>query len=319
MIGRAAGDHVHAIDEVELLGRQVKLVDRKRAVDQASRQRVADDARLLVDLFEHEVGVAALLGNVHVPVDMRNARLEQIARFVEVPDVVGREKRELAVAQHYHVARGVDDGDDVGGDVTAVLAPADDDGAVLARHDDSVGFVGADHRQAVGTHHLAACLAHRRQQVAPIAHAAFVAVDRLLDEVREHLGVGVAGEAMPKRLELLAQFGEVLDDAVVHHRDAAVARHVRMRVGFAGTAVRRPTGVADAARSRKVEMPGGMRKAFDLAFAMKHLKVAILLDGDARRVVAAVLKALEAFDEDVFDRTRSGVADDSAHRCAPLQ
>ena len=271
-----------------------------------------------MDLLEHEVGVAALLRHVHIPNDVRDARLERIAGGVVVLDGVGGEARELAVAEHHHVACCVDDRDDVGPHVAAVLAAADDDGAVFARDDDGAGLVGAYHRQAVGAHDMGARLAHGGQQVATCADAAFMAMNRLLDEMSEHLGVGVAFEMMAEPFQPLAQLGEVLDDTVVHHRDAAVARHMGMRVGLAGAAVRRPARVADAAGSREIEMTGGVLEAFDLALAVEHLQAAVLLDCNARRVVAAVLKALEAFDEDVLHGTRSGVADNAAHGRSPI-
>ena len=89
MVGRAAGDHVHAVDEVELLHGQIELVDRKRAVHEATGQRVADDARLLVNLLEHEVGIAALLRHVDVPVDVRHARLDLPPRRIEARNGIG--------------------------------------------------------------------------------------------------------------------------------------------------------------------------------------------------------------------------------------
>ena len=51
-------------------------------------------------------------------------------------------------------------------------------------------------------------------------------------------------ELLASRLEFGAQFGVVLDDAVVHDRDARGA--VRMRVALGRRAMRRPSRVADA-------------------------------------------------------------------------
>ena len=60
MIARAARDHVHAIDHVELLVRQAELVDVELPRGgKAAHQRVAHHARLLVDLLHHEVGIPA--------------------------------------------------------------------------------------------------------------------------------------------------------------------------------------------------------------------------------------------------------------------
>ena len=135
---------------------------------------------------------------------------------------IGREARELAVAQHHHIARGVDNGNDVGANIAAVLAPADDDGAVLARDHDGPGIVGTHHRQTISAHDVRARLAHRGQQIAPRTGAALVAMDSFFNKMRNHLGVGVALEIVAKPLQALAQLGEVLDDAVMHHGDAPI-------------------------------------------------------------------------------------------------
>ena len=65
VIAGAAGDHVDTVDVVELLEGQTQLVDIELAGRRhTANQRVAHDARLLVDLLEHKVGIAALFGHV---------------------------------------------------------------------------------------------------------------------------------------------------------------------------------------------------------------------------------------------------------------
>ncbi len=58
---------------------------------QATHQRVAHDARLLVDLLQHKVGITALFGHVQVPVDMGDLGLDNVAGLVGVLDACGRE------------------------------------------------------------------------------------------------------------------------------------------------------------------------------------------------------------------------------------
>ena len=47
----------------------------------------------------------------------------------------------------------------------------------------------------------------------------------VVDQMRDDLGVGLRGEHVALRLQARAQLLVVLDDAVVHHRDVAAARH----------------------------------------------------------------------------------------------
>ena len=70
-----------------------------------------------------------------------------------------------------------------------------------------------------------------------------------VDELNHSLGVGIALERRAVALQFLAQFAEVLDNAVVHHAHAR--RGMGMRVALDGLAVRGPPRMADAAASIK--------------------------------------------------------------------
>ena len=291
MVAGAARDDVNTVDEVELFNGKVQLIDGKSTAHQTARQRVADDARLLVDLLEHEVGVSALLGHVEVPVNVRDPGIfDDLASGGVVRHALGRELGQLAIVHDHHVARGVDHGDDVAGNIGAFHALAHHQRGVLARGHDGARLIGGHDGQRIGAHQTLACGTNGGQQVGRAV------AQRLLDQMRHHFGVGVAGEGMPRGLQLLAQVGEVLDDAVVHHGDAAVAAGVRMGVGLARAAVRGPTRVADAARALEVEVPQRMGQAGNLALAVHHLKLAILVDGHSGAIVAAILKARQALD-----------------------
>src|SRR5207248_2067492 len=102
----------------------------------------------------------------------------------------------------------------------------------------------------------------------------------------------------------------VLDDAVVHHRDAAA--HVRMGVALGGHAVRRPARVADAdvAGEPSLERKPGERS--DAAAAAQALHAAVD-HRDARRVVAAVFEPPQPLEQDRHDVAASYGCDDSAH------
>ena len=111
----------------------------------------------------------------------------------------------------------------------------------------------------------------------------------------DDLGVGFRPELGALVLQLLAQLAEVLDDAVVHDREAVGG--VRMRVAFGRPAVGRPAGMPDADRA-------GERLARELGFEIAQLalgaparELAVFERGDAGGIVAAVFEPLERIDE----------------------
>ena len=73
MVARSTSNHVNAIDQVEFLERKPQLIDIELTRGrQAPNKRIAHDARLLAYLLEHKIGIAAFLGHIDVPIDMRN-------------------------------------------------------------------------------------------------------------------------------------------------------------------------------------------------------------------------------------------------------
>ena len=316
MVAGAAGDHVDTVDVVELLERKAQLVDvelagRRHTTD----QRVAHDARLLMDLLEHKVGVATLFGHVQVPVDVGDLGLDNVAGLVGVLDACGRELGKLTVLEHHDIAGGVDERDHVGGNVGAGLAHADHNRRVLAGDGDYTRLVGTHGGQAIGAHHVGASLAHGGHQVVRLGIGLF-------DQMREDLGIGLALKVMAAALQLLAQLGEVLDDAVVDDGDTTVAAGVGMSVNDGGLAVGSPTGVADTAGSVTVNVGKLALQARDLAHAADDIEVRrgalAHLERNARGVIAAILHTLKTRNQDVLCNIRAGVADDSAHRIDPF-
>ena len=134
----------------------------------------------------------------------------------------------------------------------------------------------------------------------------------LLVALGDDFGVGLRGELVAQRAQALALGLVVLDDAVVHQRQFAVA-DVRMRVEFGDAAMRGPARVADAERGRQ---PGRLRGGLHLGDAAgpAHPPHAVAADhGDAGGVVAAVFQPLEPVHEQRDHVTVGDGADDSAH------
>ena len=137
------------------------------------------------------------------------------------------------------------------------------------------------------------------------------------DQVHGDLGVGVAGKLHAGLLQLVAQGGEVLDDAVVDDGDLAGGVAMRVCVAVGGTAVGRPAGVPQAGgaaqgprrhlgdRVLEVLQPAGT--ATDGEFAL------VVNQSDSRRVVAPVLHPAQCVHDDSAGGGLPDISDDSAH------
>ena len=115
------------------------------------------------------------------------------------------------------------------------------------------------------------------------------------DEMQHRLGVGLGLEHVALGGELVAQLLEVLDDAVVHDRDALV--HVRMGVALDRLAVRGPARVADAGAALQGMVGEPQLQVLELALGAAAIEVAVLDGGDAGRIIAAIFEPPQRVDE----------------------
>ena len=190
--------------------------------------------------------------------------------------------------------------------------PSDQRRGTAGGHD-RARLVGVGEDQGEVTLEPAQHRQHRGREVAGVV--AHVVLPR--DQVDSDLGVGVAGELHPGGLELSTQRGEVLDDAVVDHRDLAGGVAVRVGVAIGGPAVGGPPGVPE--RGRTDETLGtrlaerGLQVGQTSGLAAYREAAVTVEQRHAGRVVAPVLHAAQRVDDDAAGRTLPDIADDSAH------
>ncbi len=131
------------------------------------------------------------------------------------------------------------------------------------------------------------------------------------DEMHRHLGIGLAGEPRALLFQRLAQFAEILDDAVVNDGDAVGG--MRMRVGLGRLAVGGPAGMADADMplQRRGLEPGF--EIFQFAFGATALQVRALERRHTGGIVAAIFQPLQGIDQQIRNRTTPQNSDNAAH------
>ena len=311
MVAGAAGDDVQlagAFERGEEFGAEGGKV--QFAMRQAAFEGVGDGGRLLEDFFLHVVFVAAFADEVaRLFAFVDGARDFRAARVIDLAMVAG-DARQVVFLQGDEAAGDGQQREDVGGGEVFADAEADDHRRAVARGDDFVGAVGGDDGDGIRSAQAGGGVAHGTQQVVMLAVVA-------VDEVGDGFGVGVGGEGVARRAQFVADFLVVFDDAVVDDGDSGAA-HVRVGVGFARHAVCRPTGVGDAAVAVDVFGPGFANEARHFADGAAAVNSAVVVDGKACGVVAAVFEALQAFEQDGDDVAFGNAGDDSTHGFFPL-
>ena len=109
--------------------------------------------------------------------------------------------------------------------------------------------------------------------------------------MRDDLGIRLAGELDPLRLQCGAQFAVVFDDAVVDDGNPSAPVGMRMGIAVIGRSMGRPSGMPDAGPPAHRTSRELLLQVLDPPGLLGDLQRAIAVyDGDASRVVSPVFE-----------------------------
>ena len=282
-IGGAAGDDRQARNRPRI-DRPGERPQALRAEIDVMGERVADDFRLLVNLLGHEVAIIALLGEQAAGGAVNDAALDDAVVGVAENCALARHDDPVAL---FEIGDAIGEGSErqrVGAEIHRPVAIADRERRALTRADQEVVFALEQIDQREGA-------AQPLQRRADGLGRRLAGGEFVLDQKGGDFGVGLGRKPVALGDQLLAQRAEVLDDAVVHDREARAG--VRMGVGLARLAMRRPAGVADADCPRQRRLVELGLEVLELALGAQAGEPALLERRDPGRIIAAVFEPLQ--------------------------
>ena len=258
---------------------------------QPALHRYLQGAWLLEYLLEHEMGIPSLL-------DLAQAHL-QLAYHRSLPDLsevcyaqrlaLGDEGDLLLVEVHDLVGI-FDYGRCVRGYEILSVPDAYDERASLAGRDHAAGPLPVYHCEGVCPHNVPERQGYR------FLEGDSVRVHDILEELYQHLGVGLAAEMVAEVGKLLLQGEVVLYDAVVYDGEPAVLRHVRMRVDVVRLPVCGPPRMGYACAPAAVLAFHKVFEILDLASGLVDQKFAgAVQQRHSGAIVAPVFEPLKPF------------------------
>ena len=249
--------------------------------------------------------VAALFLHDGIPQDVLHLPVHVVAFEIAQLDAAARQHGHVAIGQKEHVARMAEDRRHVRSHEIFTVAQADHHRRTFPGCDDFIRIVAAQNGQRKD----AAELFHRA------ANGLFeVAFEVFLYQVGNHFGVGLGDESVAFLLEFFFELQVIFDDSVVNHDDIASAVAMLVGIFLGRAAVRRPARVADAVGAiHGVQLQHVFEVAKFAGSAANAEGLVIAINGEARRVIAAIFQLLQAFENDGYRALRPHVTDNSTH------
>jgi hypothetical protein len=268
------------------------------------RERARHDLGLLMDFLRHEVAVIAALDEQRAGDGALLHALDDVAVLVMEFGEAGTQHDPVAV---FEIGDDLGEGRErqrVGAEIHILGAPADGERRPLPGADQEVvdaleqkgkGKSAFEPREGSGD---------SIDRIQPLAHLRG-------DEMGDDLGVGLGREGEALTSQFLTQLAKILDNAVMN--DGKPVARMRMRVGFARSAVRRPPRVADADHALQWRFRQPQFEVLELALGPPARQVATFERRDTGRVVAAIFEPLQSLDDRIGDRRAPQNSDDPAH------
>ena len=289
-----ADDYAAGIDEFVLVFYDTAEGDILALVVQTAFDAGAQGVGLLPDLLEHKVREATLLQLVEREAEGVHFRgLVHIGEVHNVNLAAAVHVSNLLVLEVYHLLGVLHDGRGVAAEVelllsTGIGADAYHQRRTLAGAHQLVGVVLLQDGYGIGADDILQGALHGGEEVA------LLSLLRVLNKLHQHLGVGVGAEVIALLLQLGAQRLVVLDDAVMHQREIAALREMRVGVDGVGLAVGGPTGVGDTDAAGSVLGGTLLLQRSHLAGGLVHIQIAFGVDHtDAGRVIAAIFQSMK--------------------------
>ena len=139
-----------------------------------------------------------------------------------------------------------------------------------------------------------------------------IAVIQMIDQMRDHFGVGLAFENIAQRFQFCAQFFVVFDNAVMHEGDTFTGE-VRVGVFRGGYAMGCPAGVCDTSEAGQAALLYLFLQFCHAGSTAAAAQTAVNMQRNAAGIIATVFQTFQAFQQDRGDVSLRNRADDTAH------
>ena len=307
MHSRTAAHQMHPANTAQHFIGQLRDAQHRQSVLHTGADRGHNGRRLLVDLLEHKVGIAALFGSFHIPVRRQLLALHRLTKFVVKADALCGADGHIPFFQHAVFPGILEQCRNIRSHKVFALAPAHDEGALLLDGVDGVRLFPEQHAQRIAA-------PHHRQRLPQGCQRALLGLGaaEVVDELDQHFGVRLTLEGIAFCGQALLEQAVIFNDAIVD--DAHPRGRVRVAVHIAGLAMGSPAGVADAAEAlcqllrRQLFPQGG-----EPSFAFYHADAAVQRKRHTGGVVPAILQLFQPIQQHILCIALTDITNNAAH------
>ena len=306
MVASAAGDDQDAVHARQHFRRRsAEKVGRDRLRSPYHLHRVGQGLRLFEDFLLHVVAVLAQFHRIRRERAFVAGAHDRCAVGAHDAEAMPGDFGDVAILEIDHRPRHLQQCRSIGGGIAAIRCAAQEQRRAALCGDYPL-LALPQHADGIGADQFRGSTAYRFEQV---RHG----LQGVIEQMRDGLGVGIRDEDVAQSGKHPPQFGIVLDDAVMNHRQPP--RDMRMGIALRRHTMGGPARVGDAGTCREALYLGGKLGHPAVAAQAYQARIEQRQSG---RIVAAVFQFFQTLDEDGNNVAISNRRDDAAHEQTPL-
>ena len=243
MVSRTAGDDIDSLKRSQLLICKPCLRKINVSLFYISANGVLNGLRLLMDLFQHKVLIAALLSSSCIPLDLHNVFLNLFTVDIVEMDLITGKLRNFKIADIINSSGLIQDRRNIRSDKASVLALSNDQRTVLAGCKQFARIVLENNTKCIRTADTEHCSGDCFQR-----SSGFLIV--VIYQLHSHFCICLRIERITGTKKLRLQFLIILDNSIMNKYYGLIICTMRMGICLRRLSMSRPAGMTDAAGTR---------------------------------------------------------------------
>ena len=243
MVSRTTGNDIDSLKRSQFLICKPCLGKINVSLFYIRANGILNGFRLLMDLFQHKVLIAALLSSSCIPLDLHNVFFNFFTVDIIEMDLITRKLRNFKIADIINPSGLIQDRRNIRSNKTSVLALSNDQRTVLAGCKQFTRIVLENSTKSIRTADTEHCSGDCFQR-----GSGFLIV--VIYQLHSHFCICLRIERITGTKKLRLQFLIILDNSIMNKYYGLIICTMRMGIYLRRLSMSRPAGMTDAAGTR---------------------------------------------------------------------
>ena len=265
---------------------------------------------LLVNLFQHEMLIAALFSCLCIPINLKYLLGYRLTTTVGNPNRILLYYSNFTIVNNIGTTSAGNNSRNIRSNKVLSLTQANNQRIILLGANQGIRIMLGHENDRIGTLNLLQNLANSILEITIIS---------LFQQMRQHLSISFGLEYMALLNQLLLKHQIVLNNTIVYYRKIPSAVSMRMRIQIRWSTMSRPTGVTNTNAAYRHIAINLLLQLCQTAYAFLHTNLVsfIIVYSNTSRVITSILQLVQTFQQKLCCLLVTYITNNTTHNIPP--